>query len=78
MQRLEVADQSRNGQSIPSLARSDTPDTIESDVPWCTTPSILHQGNQALKPGGSTLSPLESTGEVEMFNQFVELDVFSF
>ena len=64
MQRLEVAYQGRNGKSTPSHAKSDAADTIESDVPWRTAPTILHQENQVLGPEESTLSPLESTAAV--------------
>lgn len=59
MQRLGVAGQGRNGPPVPT--RSETLDTIDTDVFWSTAPTILHQENvsQAPSPGGSTSSKPE-------------------
>ena len=53
MQRLGTVEQGRNGPPIRSPIRSETLDTIETDVFWSTTPTTS-------KPGESTLNPPES------------------
>jgi len=60
MQILDATDQGRNSQPIPL---SETPDTIENDVIWPTTSTILHRENLNRVPGSrrSTLDPPEST-----------------
>jgi len=63
MQILDAVDEGRNSQPIPLPARSETPDTIESDVIWPTASTIPHQENlnQVPKSRKSTLDPPEST-----------------
>ena len=60
IQRLGVAGQGRNGPPVPT--RSETLETIDTDVYWSTAPTILHQENvsQVPSPGGSTSSKPES------------------
>jgi len=63
MQILDAVDEGRNSQPIPLPARSETPDTIESDVIWPTASTIPHQENlnQVPKSRKNTLDPPEST-----------------
>lgn len=62
MQRLGAAEQNRNGLPIPSPARSETPDALEIDAFWSTSPTILHRESlsRVSEPGESTLNPPES------------------
>ena len=63
MQRLGVAGE---GRSIPPRARSETLDTIDTDVFFPTPSPIPHHENlnQVPNPGGSTLSPRESLSNI--------------